>query len=147
MQAWLAEEVPEYDTGAQVGTRTRARALATNPITVGIAGAAAFLGGEAAAGAAAVRATERAIAAAVQSPIPLREAVVKLPPGMNGRTFGELAGLQRGQAASSGASIEATAEIVAEVQTMPSAVQPGTSNSPRLDHPDRAQRLDFLPQF
>jgi hypothetical protein len=49
IQHWLNEMVPEYDldTGEQIGTRTRARALLTNPLTVGAAAAAALLGGEA----------------------------------------------------------------------------------------------------
>ncbi|MBB4198585.1 hypothetical protein CCR94_18805 [Rhodoblastus sphagnicola] len=46
---WLQAPVPEYDqdTGEQVGTRPRWRAIATSPIVVGAAGAAALLGGEA----------------------------------------------------------------------------------------------------
>ncbi|MCW2317658.1 hypothetical protein M2322_003222 [Rhodoblastus acidophilus] len=46
---WLQAPVPEYDqdTGEQVGTRPRWRAIVTSPIVVGAAGAAALLGGEA----------------------------------------------------------------------------------------------------
>jgi hypothetical protein len=46
---WLQTPVPEYDqdTGEQVGTRPRWRAIVTNPVTVGAVGAAALLGGEA----------------------------------------------------------------------------------------------------
>jgi hypothetical protein len=45
--SWLEKPVPEYDTdtGTEVGTQTRGRAIATNPLTVGIVGTAALLGG------------------------------------------------------------------------------------------------------
>lgn len=43
---WLKEEVPVYDqdTGDEVGTRSRASAIATNPLTIIGAGATALLG-------------------------------------------------------------------------------------------------------
>ena len=49
LTSWLAEPVPEYDqdTGDVVGTRSRGTAIATNALTIMIAGAAALLGGEA----------------------------------------------------------------------------------------------------
>ena len=52
---WLAEEVPVYDqeTGDEVGTQSRGRAIATNPLTIIAAGAAALAATEAAAAAAA----------------------------------------------------------------------------------------------
>jgi hypothetical protein len=48
LTGWLAEPVPEYDqdTGDEVGTRSRGYAIATNPITIGIAGVAALVGAE-----------------------------------------------------------------------------------------------------
>ena len=41
---WLDEEVPVYDTdtGDEVGTQSRGRAIATNPLTIAAAGTAAF---------------------------------------------------------------------------------------------------------
>ena len=61
---WLDEEVPVYDqdTGDEVGTQSRGRAIATNPLTIIAAGAAALAAAEAAAAAAA----EAAAAAAAE---------------------------------------------------------------------------------
>lgn len=46
--SWLDEPVPEYDQddGTEIGTRTRGRAIATNPLTIIGVGAAGLVGAE-----------------------------------------------------------------------------------------------------
>lgn len=69
---WLDEEVPVYDTdtGDEVGRQSRGRAIATNPLTIAVAGTAAFFAAEAAAAASAAAAAR--IAAQELTPFALR---------------------------------------------------------------------------
>ena len=69
---WLDEDVPVYDTdtGDEVGTQSRGRAIATNPLTIAAAGTAAFFATEAASAAAAAAAAR--IAAEELTPFALR---------------------------------------------------------------------------
>ena len=105
---WLNEDVPVYDedTGDEVGTQSRGRAIATNPLTIIGAGAAVLAGAEVAAGALLDTAVEASIA----------EAEGLLPAGMNRKAFAELAGFAQGLLKSSETSAEATAEVIERLQ-------------------------------
>jgi hypothetical protein len=119
LRAFLDEEVPEYDadTGTQVGTRTRGRAIATNPFTVGALGAAAFFGGEALLGALGIGAEATGAGAAAEGTVTIADAAALLPKGVNQAQFGRLAGFSQGLTASSQASTEATGEVIANLKT------------------------------
>ena len=105
---WLNEDVPVYDqdTGDEVGTQSRGRAIATNPLTIIGAGAAVLAGAEVAAGALLDTAVEASIA----------EAEGLLPAGMNRKAFAELAGFAQGLLKSSETSTKATAEVIERLQ-------------------------------